>query len=107
MNLISSIGQLVIIVDGMLSGTGVRDALNGGYLKPACIGLSEIAERRIGEWLSRYSQAHLDQYCHSDENAALDREGIEIAEMIARELPEAKVRYFSNALMKDLSRSPQ
>jgi hypothetical protein len=66
-----------------------------------------MAEQRIGEWLSRYAQAHFDQYCRSDESAALDREGIEIAEMIARELPEAKVRYFSNALMRDLSRSPQ
>ena len=106
MNSIRSGGQLVIIVDGLLSGTGVRDALNGGYLEPAFIGLSKIVEQRIREWLSRYAQAHFNQYRDSEESAALDREGIEIAEMIARELPDAKVRYFSNVLMKDLSRCP-
>jgi hypothetical protein len=94
--------QLSLIVDGMLSGTGVRDASNGGYLELHEIGISDILRRQIGEWLSHYEDAHFQQYCDSALNDSLDQEGIKIAGMIKLELPVAKVRYFSSAYMKEI-----
>ena len=94
--------QLSSIVDGMLSGTGVRDAANGGYLELCEIGISDVLQRRIAAWLLRYEEAHFRQYCSRETNNLLDQEGIEIAGMIESELPLAKVRYFSNARMMEV-----
>ena len=42
-----------LIVDGMLSGTGVRDAVSGGYVGLAELGLSQNAVEMIANWLAR------------------------------------------------------
>ena len=92
----------VFIVDGMLSGTGIRDGVNGGYLELHEIGISDVLQRRIDTWLSRYEDAHYHQYKNKNETALLDQQGIELAKMIKTELPTAAVKYFSNADMKEI-----
>jgi hypothetical protein len=94
--------ELSLLVDGMLSGTGIRDAANGGYLEPHEIGLSDVLARRISMWLSAYEDAHFHQYNDQAKNEALDREGIEIAQAVRAELPTDKVGYFSNANMREI-----
>jgi hypothetical protein len=86
----------------MLSGTGIRDAVNGGYLDLNEIGISDALRRRISKWLSEYEDAHFHQYNDEKRNAALDEEGVEIARTIKTELPSAKVAYFSSAYMRAL-----
>lgn len=89
--------ELSLLIDGMLLGTGVRDAANGGYVDPHEVGLSDGLGRRIGAWLAAYEDAHFHQYDDKAKIEALDREGLEIARAVRLELPEAKVGYFSNA----------
>ncbi len=86
----------------MLSGTGVRDAGNGGYLELNEIGISVTLQVRIKAWLAHYEDAHFHQFNDERRVAALDEEGVEIARMIKTELPSAKVAYFSHAHMKAL-----
>jgi hypothetical protein len=95
--------QLSILVDGMLSGTGIRDAVNGGYLDPNGIGLSQNMQIMLAKWLSSYEDAHFHQYGDIAQNADLDRQGIDIAKAIGAELPSARVGYFSNAAMREIS----
>jgi len=92
-----------IVVDGMLSGTGIRDAVAGGYFKPAELNLSAGLTTRIARWLQRYENAHYFQFQDDTENAALDTEGIAIARALRCELPGVRVEYFSNAQMKPLT----
>lgn len=95
--------HLVLLVDGMLSGTGVRDAANGGYLEPSEIGLSETLQSRIVTWLACYEDAHFHQFGDPATNEALDKEGVEIVKKIRAELPSATVGYFSNADMREIN----
>jgi hypothetical protein len=92
--------MLYLTVDGMMSGTGIRDSVEGGYLKPSDLGVSGGLAERISTWLQQYEEAHYDQYRDQKKNAALDEEGIRISEELRKELPEAKVQYYSNALMR-------
>jgi hypothetical protein len=87
----------VMVIDGMLSGTGIRDGVNGGYLEPSELGVSERLEQRISAWLSRYENAHFHNYEDQDINKVLDQEGADIARELAVELPSVTVKYFSNA----------
>lgn len=91
-----------IVIDGMLSGTGIRDALNGGYLEAHEIGISDALRHRLDKWLQSYAAAHFHHYTDQKTNEALDIEGVEIARLIKAELPSAKVAYFSNAYMRPL-----
>lgn len=91
-----------IIIDGMLSGTGIRDAVAGGYMNPNILGLSEEAKRKLSDWLSRYENAHYYQYEDKVESQKLDLDGIELAKSIGRELPDCEVAYYSSAQMKKL-----
>jgi hypothetical protein len=55
-----------LIVDGMLSGTGIRDGDAGGYIEPNEVGLSAGLAKRIAKWvldrtaesLLRYAARH-------------------------------------------------
>lgn len=91
-----------LLIDGMLSGTGVRDAANGGYLKPSTLGLSDELRARIETWLSKYEDAHFHQFSDQQNNADLDQEGLELARLVRQQLPEACVGYFSNATMREI-----
>ena|SRR6266545_5957974 len=91
-----------LTVDGMLSGTGIRDSLIGKYLDPNEVGFSPELVRRIEKWVTDYETAHYRQFGDEAENQRLDREGIEIARQAQSQLPEIKVEYFSNAQMKKI-----
>ncbi|MGL5166693.1 MAG: hypothetical protein ACRC9K_12475 [Afipia sp.] len=91
-----------LIVDGMLSGTGVRDAVAGGYVKLNEIGLSSGLVTRIANWLLAYENAHYYQFNDNLENERLDKEGRAIAREVQEELPGAKIEYFSNAEMRKI-----
>jgi hypothetical protein len=95
--------SLSLIVDGMLSGTGIRDASAGGYLDPEEIGISTTLTDRLSNWLVRYEDAHFHQFENRDLNAALDEEGLEIARSLAVELSPTNVRYYSNAKLVELT----
>ena len=92
-----------LIVDGMLSGTGIRDAKAGGYVDPNELGLSPNLANRIAEWLLEYENAHYYQFVDKAENQQLDQEGIAIAKHIREELPDAQVEYFSNVEMRKIA----
>jgi hypothetical protein len=91
-----------LIVDGMLSGTGIRNGDQGGYLSPEELGVSPELESRISDWVQRYEAAHFLQFQDRSENRALDVEGLEIARALKAELPNCKVTYFSNAELKEI-----
>ena len=91
-----------LTVDGMLSGTGIRDSLIGKYLDPDELGFSSELVRRIERWVLDYETAHYRQFDDEAENQRLDREGIEIARQAQSQLPEMKVEYFSNAQMNKI-----
>jgi hypothetical protein len=93
----------ILIVDGMLSGTGIRDAVAGGYVDPDKVGLSAILLGRLAKWLLDYENAHYLQFADKAENERLDQEGVGIARQIQEELPEVQIDYFSNAEMHRLA----
>ncbi|EGA68246.1 hypothetical protein VISI1226_03985 [Vibrio sinaloensis DSM 21326] len=89
-----------LTVDGMFSGTGIRDSVEGGYLKPEILGLSTELKNKISDWLSRYEDEHYEQYEDDSIVARLDAEGVEICNLLKSELPHSKVEYYSTAKMK-------
>jgi hypothetical protein len=91
--------MIYLIIDASLSGTGIRNKYEGGYLSPDDLGLSCETIDRLNQWLPRYENEHYNGFadeCIIDE---LDREGKEIALMIKSELAEVKLEYFSDARM--------
>lgn len=91
-----------LIIDGMLSGTGIRDALNGGYLEPSAIGLSKTLRDRLEKWHSKYEEAHFSGYGDSVCIETLVREGFEIVELAKQELPKVVIEYYSDAKMQKM-----
>ena len=91
-----------LIVDGMLSGTGVRDATNGGYVSLSDLKITENLSYRINKWVSDYETVHFLQYKDIKENEELDMRGIQLAKELQIVLDDLKIRYFSNWLMKEL-----
>lgn len=89
-----------LIVDGMLSGTGIRDSVNGGYLSTKELGLSAELICRLSGWLARYEDAHYEQFEDRRAVTTLDREGVDLARMLQRELPSSRVEYFSSAELR-------
>lgn len=88
-----------LTIDGMFAGTGIRDSVTGGYLKPADLGLSAAVRERLARWLADYERAHHGGYDDLAEVVRLDAEGGEIARAVREELPSSKVEYFSDARM--------
>ena len=91
-----------LIVDGMLSGTGVRDALEGDYVELAELGISQNLKDDITSWLARYELAHYARFDDPRVVDALDAAGLKLRDRLANELPEAKIEYFSAARIKTL-----
>ncbi|OUS23373.1 hypothetical protein A9Q98_14900 [Thalassotalea sp. 42_200_T64] len=91
-----------LIIDGMFSGTGIRDSVEGGYLNPAELGLSSELKRKISDWVSRYEDEHYLQYEDKSMVADLDAEGIKICNLLKSEIPNLKVEYYSTAEMKKI-----
>ncbi len=88
-----------LVIDAALSGTGIRDKYEGGYLSPEELGLSFQVIDRLNEWLSRYENEHYNGFTDNDLIDKLDQEGKEIAIMIKTELKEVKLEYFSDGRM--------
>lgn len=95
--------MIYITVDGMFSGTGIRDSIEGGYLKPDQLGLTGHLVNKITNWLNSYEEAHYMQYEDEFQVECLDNEGMEICKMIKAEIPDSRIEYFSSAKMKKLS----
>lgn len=91
-----------LTVDGMLSGTGIRDAVDGGYVRPGSLGVSALLAERIAEWVAQYEDAHFHQFEDNQTVVELDREGVAICQTLRSELPDAKIDYFSAAKMQKL-----
>ena len=92
-----------LTVDGMMSGTGVRDSIVGGYLDAKDLGISSALQERVAKWLGEYSEEHYNQYQDYAKVQMLDEEGLKISTLLQRELSEAKVEYFSCAKMEKVS----
>ncbi len=86
-----------LVIDAALSGTGIRDKYEGGYINTDDLGLSLLIKQRLKEWLSKYESEHNNGFTNDAIISELDQEGREIALMIKNELPEVKIEYFSDA----------
>lgn len=91
-----------LTVDGMLSGTGVRDSVEGGYVALSELSISADLAGRISSWLRLYENAHYEQYADRKCVASLDAEGVEICKELRKELGETKIDYFSAAEMRKI-----
>jgi hypothetical protein len=90
------------VIDGMLSGTGVRDTIVGGYIAPDAMGLSVQLVADITTWQRRYEEAHFAGF-PANAVVALDDEGLDLASRVRSELSGKSVGYFSNGRMKQLA----
>lgn len=87
------------VIYAALSGTGIRDKYEGGYLNTGDLNLSLTIKNKLKEWLSRYETEHYNGFTDDNVINKLDLDGKEIALMIKNELSEVKVDYFSDARM--------
>jgi hypothetical protein len=90
-----------LVIDASLSGTGIRDKYQGGYLTPEELGLRSTTIQSLNTWLTKYENEHFNGFTDNNIIDDLDREGKEIALIIKRELSEVKVEYFSDARMSN------
>lgn len=91
-----------LLIDGMLSDTGVRDAVAGGYVAPDAIGLSAQLAADIAAWQRKYEEAHFAGFPDNDE-ALLDDEGPTLSSRVRGELSDRRIGYFSNGRMERLT----
>lgn len=91
-----------LIVDGMLSGTGVRDAVEGGYVSLSSLALSESLKEDLNLWLKEYENEHYSSYSDSSRIIELDEQGLRLAKQLKAELNECKIGYYSAALNKSM-----
>lgn len=82
----------------MLSGTGIRDASEGGYVEPSNIGLSRTLSSDLADWLLQYGDAHYDGFKPAMVEQ-LDQAGLLLSDRVSAELPDLEVGYFSNGRM--------
>lgn len=93
---------MYLTVDGMISGTGIRDTYESGYLDIKKLGLSSDIQNKILEWLHKYENAHYNDFEDFTQIEELDAEGLEITQIIKSEIPDVKVEYFSAAKTKKI-----
>lgn len=93
---------MALLIDGMMSGTGIRDAVSGGYLELDELGLSDRIVRDIRDWQANYRTAHFEG--HPPERVtALDEAGLALMARVQTELPDREVGYFSDGLLTRLA----
>jgi hypothetical protein len=95
------IGMKYLVIDAMLSGTGIRDYYSGNYIEPESLHLSDITIAKLRDWLSRYISEHHKGYVNERVTSELDREGKEVALRIKSELVDVKIHYYSDARMTE------
>ena len=88
-----------LVIDAYVSGTGIRDKYEGGYIFPKDLGLNNDIVNQINVWLSKYENEHFNGFVNGDIITELDKEGKEIAEKIKDKLVDIKIEYFSAAKM--------
>lgn len=88
-----------LIIEASLSGTGIRDKYEDGYIAPEGLGLSSATIQSLNAWLSKYENEHYNGFTDDNTIDELDRKGKEIALLIKNELAEVKLEYFSDARM--------
>ena len=79
-----------LTVDGMFSGSGIRDSVEGGYFYLRDLKLSDSFIYRIKKWLENYAEMHFPGYG--------DRAGIAILDIclaLQQEIPFSKIEYYS------------
>lgn len=91
-----------LLIDGMLSGTGVRDAVGGGYVALDAIGLSGQLAADIAAWQKKYEEVHFAGF-PPGAVAALDEEGLALSSRVRGELSDKSIGYFSNGRMERLA----
>ncbi|MGN6437500.1 MAG: hypothetical protein ACTHMM_13250 [Agriterribacter sp.] len=91
--------MIYLVIDAALSGTGIRNKYEGGYINPQDLGLSLSIKQRLKEWVTKYANEHYNGFTNEKLIKELDQEGREISIVIKNELSEAKIEYFSNAKM--------
>jgi hypothetical protein len=92
-----------LTVDGMLSGTGISNSVEGGCVDPLSLGISSALIADLGLWLKRYEEAHYMQFNDRHEVLALDAEGVALSRCLQNELPRSKIEYFSSGEMRKLT----
>lgn len=90
------------LIDGMLSGTGIRNVVAGGYIDPCVLGLSALLGAEVADWQRRYEEAHFAAF-PGELIDRLDEEGLELLSRARIELPDRSFGYFSNGHMKRLA----
>lgn len=90
------------LIDGMLSGTGLRDAVEGGYVNPEAVGISAAIALDLASWQQRYEEAHFADF-PSKVVAALDEQGLVLMGRVRQELGDKEIGYFSNGRMERLA----
>ena len=91
-----------LVVDGMLSGTGIRLKYAGGFIKLDQLPISTDLKKDISTWVLRYQNEHFENFQRVDVNAQLDNHGLKIVENLRETLGTNSVVYFSNAYMRYL-----
>ena len=86
-----------LTVDGMISGTGIRDQYEGKYIDPKLLDISAELVGKLNNWHERYKQEFYNNYADKIKVQQLDKEGIEISKDVSNELENCKVSYFSDA----------
>jgi len=88
-----------IVIDASLSGTGIRDKYEGGYILAEKLSLSSEITQRLCVWLVKYENEHYNGFTNFRTIDELDQEGKDIGLMIKKELLDVKIEYFSAARM--------
>lgn len=89
-----------LVIDGNLSGTGIRDYYEGGYIEPSALMLSQDTVQRLQVWLAGYGNEHYNGFSNKEKVQELDSEGKKIAMLIRNELRDSKIQYCSAATLR-------
>lgn len=91
------------VIDGELSGTGIRDIVNGGYVELDELALSKGLQLEITSWLEAYAELKFGGYEDKGKLGSLDKKGLQIMKLAQEELSECNVGYHSDALLEYLA----
>lgn len=92
--------MIYIIIDACIGGTGIRDKYLGGYIEPQELNLNIQLIDKLNLWLAKYENEYYYGFKNEILINELDEEGVEISLLIANELSDVKIEYFSDATLK-------
>jgi hypothetical protein len=92
-----------LVVDGYQGGTGIRNAIEGGYINLDTLKLTTDFVSNIKQWVSDYADLSYTGYEDQAVQQQLDERGIELTKELQNLLgPEYKVQYYSDGFSKEL-----